>query len=128
MLPDADDRARARLRKLSRGLTGKADFRLEVALAIEQLGRTAFRASEVSAMLVGEGPGRSDNVVRNLKALVDAGLLQQAFEGGPYERDPRHPFWTFVADTWTVLLATAESPTRGEDVLNELSRARSGQR
>ena len=109
---------------MSRGLTGKADFRLEVALAVHQLDRTSFRAFEVSATLSGEGPGRSDNAVRNLKALVDAGLLQQATDGAPYHRDARHPFWTFIGDTWAYLIAAASSATDGETALDGIARRR----
>lgn len=78
-------------------------------------------------MLADEGPGRSDNAVRNLKALVDAGLLQQVTGGAPYQRDPRHPFWRFVADTWTVLRAAAESHEQEERVLHEISIERAHQ-
>lgn len=125
MSDDADDRARAQLRKMSRGLTGKADYRLEVALALHQLGKESVRASEVSALLSTEGPGRPDNAVRNLKALVDAGLLQQASAGGPYHRDTRHPFWTFIGDTWSIMVATAHSVEAGRLALEEIARLRS---
>jgi hypothetical protein len=104
MVDVAEDRARVALRQMSRGLTGSADFRLEVALAITQLGKANFRAADVSAVLAGSTAGRSDNVVRNLKALVDAGLLKQRTVDATYERTENHPFWTFVADTWTLLL------------------------
>jgi hypothetical protein len=120
----ADDRARAQLRKLSRGLTGKAEFRLEVALAICHLGQESFRVIEVCALLAADGPGRSDNASRNLRALLEAGLLQQATEGGPYHRDTRHPFWTFVGDTWSLLLAQARSVEAGEAVLRAFAEGR----
>ncbi len=120
---DVDGRARAELRRLSRGLTGKGDLRLEVALAVNQLGQASFTVSDISALLAGDA-GRSDNVARNLKALVTAGLLQQPLPGGRYNRDPRHPFWTFVGDTWLLLLARAKSPEAGEATMAALAESR----
>lgn len=114
MAGDADGRARAQLRKTSRGLTGKSDFRLEVALAAQQLRKESFTVAEVSAMLPAEGSGRSYNAARNLQALVAAGFLQQPISGGPYHLDHRHPFWAFISDTWSILLAEAESVEAGE--------------
>jgi hypothetical protein len=118
---DADGRARAQLRRLSRGLTGTADFRLEVALAVHQLGKGTFAVHEISDTMRATTAGRSDNAARNLQAFVAAGLLKQPIRGGPYERDERHPFWRFIADTWTILLAEAHSAEEGEAALSAIS-------
>jgi hypothetical protein len=121
---NADGRARARLRGISRGLTGKADFRLEVALAVQQLGKSSFTVTEVSALLPPEGPGRSDNAARNLQALVAAEFLRQPVPGGPYLRDERHPFWMFIGDTWSILLAEAQSVEAGEAAIAAIAQLR----
>lgn len=124
MTDDVDDRALAQLRAMSRGLTGKADYRLEVALAVHQLQHENFRPNEVLEMMVSPGAASSSNIVRNLQALVEAGLLQQAAAGAPYHKDVRHPFWGFIGDTWTILRASVRSSEAAESVLTEAARRR----
>jgi hypothetical protein len=94
-----DGEALQRMRRISRALTGKAPYRLEVALAVTQLDAIQFSAGQVAAQL-GEGESAlSHNVSRNLQSFVAAGYLRQDAPGSAYWREST-PFWEFVRITW----------------------------